>query len=92
MSTSADRFVAARIRRTECLQLKQWIYGNATKFNIKTKRAEEVKLRSSLLYTSDADPDPDFHSDADPDPHADPTPCFTHVRKSDCIENFHSLQ
>jgi hypothetical protein len=40
------------------------------------------------------DPDPNFHVDADPDPdpdwhkndaysHADPTPSFTHVGKSD---------
>jgi hypothetical protein len=51
-------------------------------------------------HRCDADPDPDFHSDADPDldwlkndadPQAYPTPCFTHVRKSDCIAYFHLL-
>ncbi len=40
----------------------------------------------------DADPDPNFHVDADPDPdrhqnnadpHADPTPSFTYVGKSE---------
>jgi hypothetical protein len=42
----------------------------------------------------DADPDPNFHFEVDPDadpgwyqtdadPHADPTPCFTHVGKSE---------
>ncbi len=111
MSTLADRFVATEIRRIECLQLKQWRYDdNAAKFNFQTKRIEEVKIRSSLLFTSvihqngnpdrhHNDADPDFHSDADSDlglndadPHADPTPCFTHVRKSDCNVNFHSLQ
>ncbi len=45
-------------------------------------------------HRCDAYPDPYFHSDAESDPDwlknaADPTPCFIHVRKSDCIENFH---
>jgi hypothetical protein len=36
----------------------------------------------------DVDPDPNFHFEVDPDqnyadPHADPTPCFTHVEKSE---------
>jgi hypothetical protein len=47
-------------------------------------------------FYADPNPDPNFHVDADPDPdpdpdchqhaanpHADPTPSFTHVGKSD---------
>ncbi len=46
------------------------------------------------LFHDDPDPDTNLHVDADPDPdpdwylndadlHADPTPCFTRVGKSD---------
>jgi hypothetical protein len=35
-------------------------------------------------FDVDADPDPDWHQN-DGDPHADPTPCFIHVGKSEFI-------
>ncbi len=37
------------------------------------------------------DPDPDWHQ-YDADPHADPTPSFKHVGKSEFTHSFASLQ
>jgi hypothetical protein len=41
-----------------------------------------MTIRIRLFDAVDPDPDPDWHQN-DADPHADPTPSFTHVGKSD---------
>ncbi len=82
MRVRAPRFVVTSLARTSSVSanISNALQEEDFKQCVVDRHGYDARSGSEFPYV-DADPDPDWHQ-YNADPHADPTPSFTHVRKS----------